>query len=251
VGLVAASVTGVGLLRSPERPTTPVASEAPSAVASSASVVSPADLAARCAEAEMDDRTRAEVFAGEAPRVVASVPGEVETVAVLAAADGEHWAVCSVRHDAGAEFSVIVEGFSDDPAPQGFQWGMAPGCSTPGGADYTGCDSFRVGHVDRLPPAVAAVDYLLADGRRVRTPTVDGFTVLNHTGQLPDGTRMTARGLPELFQPLLQVSYLDAQGRVIAAQRLDGAGAGEEGERVGDHPLLGAYPSRGEPLAAW
>lgn len=98
-----------------------------------------------------------------------------------------------------------------------------------------------VDYVDRLPDVVRSVDFTTADGQTNRVPTTaDGFVLFTYTGEVPDGYSKTDVSVRRPW--LTRITYLDHDGRPLAAAN---TGSSElEEMRVGDLPLLTAYPSR-------
>jgi len=190
-----------------------------------------ADLVRACHDGNQSDRATAAIFEGGTPKVEGVARTDSQIRLALLAADGRHWADCFVNLSPDSEFGsgMIVwaaQGHSTDFQFSGGGCGSSQACST-----------FSASWVDRLPAVVAAVDVETVDGRTTRLVPEDGFVVFNYSGNLEPGQNGN-----DLVSVINRVTYLDADGKPLAASAMDGSGTGEDHEQVGDLPLLTAYP---------
>ncbi len=86
----------------------------------------------------------------------------------------------------------------------------------------------------------------LSDGTTASAPTKRGFYAVNVLQPLPEGASVDDEGrLVGLsgLDVLHQVTYFDATGTPLAAERFDGSGGGPNGAEVDGLPPLSTYPS--------
>ena len=76
-----------------------------------------------------------------------------------------------------------------------------------------------------------------------RVPTADGFVAVVYQGKLRKPVTKDGPDDYAIVSGLIRVDYVAADGTVLAAQAMDGSGAGEDGERIAGLPLLKEYPS--------
>ncbi len=178
---------------------------------------------------------------GPGDPVVKAVGRTTHRVTVaLQAADSAAWGECSVAQDA-QELPAALTVYPADGETPDLAYSFGPGCGLQDGSVDDRCRTWAVTWVDRRPAEVAAARLTLGDGGRVTVDSHDGYLVLEHLAPLPQGE--TIDGMGPSFPPLRRITFLDAQGRPIAAEAQDGSGKGPDHERVGDLPRLSRYPS--------
>ena len=206
-------------------------------------------IARACLDGNQSAEDTRLMAAGGGPVVAASESNRTWTMAALLSGDGSHWAECFISHDPYNEFGAGMTVYPSAGRTSGTSFSSGTGCpKTSEGVDR-GCRHYSVRWVDRLPSEVAAVRFETNDGQVRDVATVDGFVVFNRLGELPEGVEVDRDGGTGRWQPLHQVTYLDASGKPLAAARFDGTGRGPLEDRVEGLPSLMAYPSaRGEPV---
>jgi hypothetical protein len=185
--------------------------------------------------------TGGEVFEHGETRVVTSVSTGGLTLVALEAADARHWAGCGIS--AG---QARVVGFDTEVEPSRVQPSISyrAGCGVGSWDQMAPCPTWGVDLVTRLPAEVAAVRLSTSTGEEWTDPTVDGYAVVNHVAPVPDGgTYGDLVDHPDRM-PVLTLTYLDADGRPLAAG--SGLGLGMT-DPVGDLPPLATYPTLGGP----
>lgn len=233
----AVSAQALGLGPGDERAT--VATPQPAPGVSAPDPDDHAELVQRCHDGNQSDRATSALFDAGPPVVKALARTEHQITLALEARDGRHWAECFIHLD-DQEFASGMTVWDATGTSRDETYGWGPGC-----AMGAACDTFAVTWVDRRPEAVAAAEFLTADGVTTTVRSHDGYLVLEYLGELPDGqTTVPGEGLPMEFTPIRQVTFLDADGEPIAAERNDGTGDGPDGERVGDLPSLRDYPAQ-------
>ncbi len=207
-----------------------------------------ASLLDSCRDGNQSRTATDAVFGAGAPVVKGVVETPFEIVVALESADGAHWGECWI-HLLSAEFASGMTVFPSDPAVQekgvmslGTSYTTGVGCGLVDGEFPRDCSAWFVQWVDRLPPAVAAVRFDLADGTTTTVPSQDGYVVLNVLNQVAGAVRYDPEDLLVVDNAIPRIYYLDAAGDPIAGQ---GPGDG----RLDGLPPLSAYPSlRGAAL---
>jgi hypothetical protein len=168
-----------------------------------------------------------------------------QVVATIQSADGRYWAACTILLGDSEDIPTPVLYDSHvlgDAAHQGLEMALGSGC-TPA---TTSCLYYALSLVDRLPAEVAAVRIELDDGTTATEPTTRGFYVINLLQRLPEGSSVDDHGRLVGISGLdfvHQVTYLDAAGTPLAAERFDFSGGGQSGGEVDGLPALSIYPS--------
>jgi hypothetical protein len=187
------------------------------------------------------DATQA-VFGPGTPLVKNVVQTDFEIVLALESADGAHWGACWI-HLLSAEFGSGMSVYPSDPTVQdqgvsseGTSYTTGGGCALVDGDLPAECPMWFVQWVDRLPSAVAAVRFELADGTTTTVPSRDGYVILNVLDPVAGAVSYDPEDGLEVVDAIPRIYYLDAAGDPIAAQdsgrpQLDGL------------PPLSAYPS--------
>lgn len=203
-----------------------------------------------CRDGNQSEEDTHAIFGFGNPVVKAVVRTDYQTQLAIESGDGDHWASCFVHPPhADQEFPAGMTVHTATGTDTSLSYGSGSGCQLAGGRVDTTCRTFHVDWVDRRPAAVAAARIQTADGRTTTVPSRDGYLVFNYVGDLPAGVGAADDGGSWIdFQPLHRITFLDADGKAIAAQALDGSGSGEDRERVGRLPSLSAFPSQGRPL---
>jgi hypothetical protein len=201
----------------------------------------PASLLDACRQGNQDRSATDAVFGSGTPEVKSVVQTDFEIVAALESADGSHWAECWI-HLLSAEFGSGMKVYPSDPSVQrdgvssvGTSYTVGVGCAMVDGEFSRECSAWFVQWVDRLPSAVAAVRFDLADGTSTTVPARDGYVVLNVLHQVAGDVRYDPEDGLDVDDAIPRISYLDAAGNPIAGQ-----GAGR---RLDGLPALSAYPS--------
>lgn len=201
------------------------------------------DLLRACREGNQAPADTEAIFGSGAPSVEVAERTTYQVLLALQSADGNYWADCFVSLTE-SEFRSGIQAHSTTGSTPDFSYGSGPGCGLVDGRADTDCDTFEVSYVDRRPAEVASVEVVLGNGETVRRRTHDGFVVLNYLGSLPDGMALTARGhLHRAFKPIRRITFLDRTGTPIAAEAMDGSGAGIDHDEVDGLPTLRAFPS--------
>jgi len=229
VSVVAAAALAVGAVASTGGTTGgPTVAAAPT---------SEAELLAACRDGNQSDRATEAMFGGGDPTIKVENHSEYQTVLALEAADGRHWAWCSIQ-SGRAEFPSYMEVYDAGGTTRNSMYSSGAICRVP-----SECHRFSVAVVDRRPAEVAAVEFRTADGVRTTVESVDGYIVLNHVGTTPEDTALTPEGLPVDFAPIERITFLDANGTPIAAEAQDGSGAGPDGEWIAGLPSITEFPA--------
>lgn len=79
--------------------------------------------------------------------------------------------------------------------------GFGPGC----GPEVADCRTFAVNWVDRLPAAVASVNFTTADGVTTTVPSAEGYVVFDYLGTAPANMEMSPMG-PDR-DPIVRVTW--------------------------------------------
>ncbi len=195
-----------------------------------------AALVEACRHGENTPEAIRQMFGAGAPTAAAVAQGPEQARLALLALDGAHWANCYVDLTGEAEFSASMEVWSTTGTSTDL-------LSTVSMCQEAECDEYSGTWVDRLPPEVARVDFTLADGTVQRVPTTDGFVAVVYQGKLRKPVTKDGPDDYAIESGLIRVDYVAADGTVLAAQAMDGTGAGEDGERIAGLPLLKEYPS--------
>lgn len=174
-----------------------------------------------------------------AERAVVAQATDLDTLLALESADGRYWASCQVPRADPDGLPQVQAYDSQGQADGGWEYSYGPGCSPATSA----CLYYALSAVDRVSPEVRSVRVELVDGTTRTSPVVDGYVVVDLLERLPAGARVEGSGRLDLTQPVHQVTYLDGQDRPLAAEVLDGTGAGPSGSGVAGLPRLSAYPS--------
>jgi hypothetical protein len=180
------------------------------------------------------------LFASGTPRVVAQATTDQVTTAVLVSADDRYWARCFVNAYQGAEFGSGMTVFDSTKTDKGLTYSDGYTCRDLDGPPSPPCATFKVDYSDRLPAAVAAVEFTTIDNKTTRVDTVDGFVFFHYVADVPDGVSTTEDG-PTTPTWLTRVAYLDAGGNLMAAQNMGTSKPTEM--QVDALPLLKAYPA--------
>jgi hypothetical protein len=178
-------------------------------------------------------------------RVMAVAQSEHNLLILVESSEDPYWGRCQTPpgRRSGA---VSVSTFSAERPTLG-GLGQEVGAACP---DPVGCDSWAVTFADRVDPAVAEVEVQLWDGSTERSKTHEGYYAFAIAAPLPDGVsfmvggQLQGGGYDQRIPMIVRVTYLDSDGRPIAASVLDGTGAGPEQNTVEGLPLIqDAYPS--------
>jgi hypothetical protein len=165
-----------------------------------------------------------------------------QVVAAIQSAGGRYWAACTIIQNDSEDIPTPVLYDSHGTTGQGLEMSLGPGC-TPATAS---CLYYQLSLVDRVPGEVAAVQMELNDGTTASAQTTRGFYVINVLQRLPEGASIDEVGRLVGISGLdfiHQVTYLDASGTPLAADRFDFSGGGPNGADVEGLPRLAAYPS--------
>jgi hypothetical protein len=203
-----------------------------------------------CRDGNQSDEATLEIFGAGEPVVKAVSRNEHQVILAIESGDGSHWAECFVHLD-DQEFASGMTVYDGSGTSTSTSYSTGAGCGLVDGHVDRTCGTWVVSWVDRLPAEVASVRFGTGDGRSTVVPSRDGYVVLNYQAPLPDGVRLDAGGSARGLQPLTRVTYLDEDGSPIAAEVMDGSGAGPDHEDVGDLPRLSAYPSLRGDQAIW
>jgi hypothetical protein len=182
-------------------------------------------------------------------RVAVSVRTDLRIVSALTSADGALWAECWIwlQPQAGGERGSGIEVYDATVRSRGMSggWMVGTGCGVPETQDH-GCARWAVSAVGKLPSEVASVRLDLGDGTSVTVPTVEGFFVINVLHPVPPGGIVRHDGTIAGFEWGRQVTYLAADGRPLAAARLDSP----QDPDVPGIPPLSSLKSWGVPWSA-
>lgn len=200
---------------------------------------SDAELLDSCRNGNQGDTDTALIFGSGAPAVKAVSRNAHQVKLAIESADGQHWAECFIHLEA-AEFTAGMTVHDSTGRSENTSYSHGGGCGLVDGDVDPACTTFVVSWVDRLPQPVASVRFDLYDGTSPTVPSVDGYVVLNHRGHTPDGA---SPGDDMMASPIERVTYLDATGKPLAAEAMDGSGAGTDHDRIGDLPRLRSFPS--------
>lgn len=218
----------------------PAATQAPTAAASP--TPDGAHLLRSCRNGNASDRAVGLIFGSGTPTVKAVNRTSHQVLLAIESGDGSHWAECFIHLD-NQEFASGMTVYDSSGRSTETSYSFGPGCGLVDNGVDASCKTFAVGWVDRRPAEVAGVEFAMGDGTTTTVESPDGYVVLNYLAELPAGTEMGEYGLPGDFQPFHRITFLDADGNPIAAEAQDGSGSGPDGERVGDLPLLSAFPA--------
>lgn len=205
---------------------------------------SDADLVAACRDGELSPRAERALFGSGAPSVHAVTRTGDATDLALLSADEKVWGQCSLSSDPDAEFASSTVVYRAGRAAPDLQFADSGGVECGRRGTGMGCaDRLSTRILLQLPAAVATIRLSLIDGEVVTADTDEqGFVGLSATVDTPDEP---FAGRPRHLRFLTaydRIEYLDADGRIIAAQASNGTGTGPDGDGVGDHPTLEAYP---------
>lgn len=181
------------------------------------------------------------------PLVRSTVTTDAQTVVALESADGTYWAECVIaRRD--AEFPATMDVYWSDPAKAtpglseiSRSYGVRSGCGLVDGEVQQQCPTWVVDWVDRLPDAVAAVRFDLADGTSSTVRSSDGYVVLNVLHERTSAIPLDQDGFPDVANAIGRITYLDQDGDPIAAESYDASDP--RPLPVDGLPVLSAYPS--------
>lgn len=190
------------------------------------------------------------------PTVVARTQATDRTTYVLMAADEKAWAECSLPGTGQAAAPQLTYFWPLGPiTTTGLRHFLAAGislrtpaavgsgCAWVDGSPDPGCHTFAVRLTDRLPAAVAAVQFRTGDGK---TTVVErgrnGYLTFDYVGRLPDGVPADPAAW-DAFRALERVTYLDAAGDPIAAGETTVSGDPMKDKKVAGLPTLGKYHS--------
>lgn len=236
MSLVAAAAVVVGLLVSADQPTeAPGVADAPS---------SDEKLLAACRDGAQSGRATRLIFGPGDPVIKLKNTSDRQTLLVLEAADGRHWAMCWAGMK-DAEFPSGMEVY--DASGEANDFGYSTGAVCDNGDND--CHTYLFSMVDRRPAEVAAVEFWTADGERTTVETVDGYFVFDYSLAVPEGAPTERYELLTDFHAIKRITFLDRSGEPIAAQTTDGSGGGPDGEKVPGLPGLGKYPALRAPQA--
>lgn len=196
------------------------------------------------------------VYSVGRPTIVARTRSTDRTTYVLMAADEKVWAECSLPNAGQAGSPPLTYFWPPGPiTTTGLRHFLAPattfrtaaavgsGCAWVDGSLDPDCRTFAVRLTDRLPAAVAAVQFRTGDGKTtVVERSRNGFLTFDHVGLLPDGVPADPSAWGE-FRALERVTYLNAAGDPIAAGETDDSGDPMKDKRVAGLPTLGKYRS--------
>jgi hypothetical protein len=167
---------------------------------------------------------------------------DYQTVAAIQSADGRYWASCTILLHDSEDIPTPQLHDSQGTTGQGLKSSLGPGCSPA----TSKCLYYQFSAVDRVQGDVAAVQFELSDGTTATEQTKRGFYVINVLQRLPEGASVDDQGRLvglSALDVIHQVTYLDATGQAIAAERFDGSGGGPNGAEVDGLPPLSTYPS--------
>ncbi|MFC4787175.1 hypothetical protein ACT8ZV_22050 [Nocardioides sp. MAHUQ-72] len=198
-----------------------------------------AALLEQCRDGNQSDRATAAVFGSGDPVVKAVSRTAHQVILAIESGDGSHWAECFVHLDS-QEFASGMTVYDASGRSADTSYSSGGGCGLVDGEVDPSCTKFSVSWVDRRPAAVAAVEFVTGDGRTTTVESRDGYIVLNHLGDVPPGASTDPMAMD--YQPIERITFLDAAGKPIAAEAMDGSGTGPDHERVGDLPSIRAYP---------
>jgi hypothetical protein len=160
---------------------------------------------------------------------------------VLMSADSQYWAECFINHYPGAEFSAgITSVHRTTDTSKGVSYSLGFTCKDLDGPPSPPCESFVILYVDRVQDPVAAVEFTTADGATTTIRADDGFVLFTYTGKVPDEYSKTELRRQDPF--LIRITYLGQDNTPLAAQ--DMRTSDSDRMKVGDLPLLEAYPSQ-------
>lgn len=202
------------------------------------------ELLEQCRNGNQSDEYT-ELLYGSGPPVVKAEGRTSHKISLaIESADGRTWGSCFIHLD-DQEFASGIEVYPTAGETTSSSMSYGPGCGLVDGATDPTCTTFSVSKVERRPVEVAAVEFVTADGETTTVRTRDGYYAFEYLGKLPEGVTMTEDGLPIRFMPVKRITFLDASGAPIAAEAEDGSGTGPDRNRIGDLPLLIAYPVQG------
>lgn len=180
------------------------------------------------------------LFAPGRPTVEVRTGTTERATFVLMAADSETWAECSFPRAGSTAASglrlYITRGFSSRAGEA-----VGSGCPLVDDRVDPSCRSFAVRVTDKLPEAVAAVEFRTGDGKTsVAERRPDGYLFFDYVGRLPDGVPAVPSEWGD-FRALERVTYLNAEGDPIAAGTMDGSDNSTKDRRVDGLPRLDKY----------
>ena len=178
-------------------------------------------------------------------RVMAVAQSEHDMLILVESSEHPYWGLCETPPGRSSGVVGVSTFSSERPSIGGLGQAVGAACPNP-----VGCDSWAVTFADRVDPAVAEVEVQLWDGSTERGATREGYYAFAVAAPLPDGVSFTAGGqlqgggYDHRFPMVVRVTYMDSDGRPIAASVLDGTGTGPEQNQVEGLPLTeDAYPS--------
>ena len=211
--------------------------------------VTPPDAALvdACRNGPPDVQAATDVFYSTGtPLVRSAVATDLQQVVALESADGAYWAECAIARQ-GAEFPAVMDVYPSDPSVQdpglteiARSYGFGNGCGLVEGEVQQDCPTWALVWVDRLPDAVAAVRFDLADDTSPTVTSRDGYVVLNILHDRTDAIPLDADGYLDVPNLIRQITYLDTAGDPIAAEIYDESST--HPLPVAGLPQLSAYP---------
>ena len=202
------------------------------------------ELLEQCRNGNQSDEYTELLFGSGTPVIKAEGRTSHKISLAIESADGKTWGDCFIHLD-NQEFASGIEVYPTAGETMSSSMSYGPGCGLVDGGIDPSCTTFSVSKVERRPLEVAAVEFVTADGETTTVRTQDGYYVFEYLGDLPPGTTMNSGGLPMRFEPVQRITFLDESGTPIAAEAQDGSGTGPDRNRIGDLPLLTAYPVQG------
>ena len=202
------------------------------------------ELLEQCRNGNQSDEYTELLYGSGTPVIKAQGRTSHKISLAIESADGKTWGDCFIHLDT-QEFASGIEVHPTAGETTSSSWSFGPGCGLVDGGVDPSCTTFFVSKVERRPLEVSAVEFVTADGETTTVRTHDGYYAFEYLGDLPPGTTMTDDGLPMRFMPLQRITFYDESGTPIAAEAQDGSGTGPDRNRIGDLPLLTAYPVQG------
>ena len=236
MSLVAAAAVVVGLLVSADQPTeAPGVADAPS---------SDEKLLAACRDGAQSGRATRLIFGPGDPVIKLKNTSDRQTLLVLEAADGRHWAMCWAGMK-DAEFPSGMEVY--DASGEANDFGYSTGAVCDNGDND--CHTYLFSMVDRRPAEVAAVEFWTADGERTTVETVDGYFVFDYSLAVPEGAPTERYELLTDFHAIKRITFLDRSGEPDRRPNHGRVRWGPDGEKVPGLPGIGKYPALRAPQA--
>ena len=242
IGLVAAASTAVAVMLAPYA----ISNWTRNSTAAERPATEPrtdAELLQTCRDGNVPNRAVTLLFGDSSPAVKSVVRNDYQVRLAIESADGKYWGDCFVSLQR-QEFTAGMMVYPTEGSQTGLALGSGPGCGLSDGAVEATCPTFWAEWVDRRPLEVSVAEVTTADGHVTKVLSHDGYLVFNYVGKLPRGIRNSPEGLPADFAPIVQMTFLDSNGNAIAAQAFAGGAGGLRSEKVGQLPLLNAYPSQ-------